>query len=212
MNQKWCVDNFCKLVNVPRNSNVINILYIIIITCLKIVWEKRKLDDSGEDCLVSIDCTDFEIEEPTHRWKGWFSHKHNGPGVRYEIAVSLKRGHLVWIHGPFPCGQWPDVSIFRNCLKSFLDKNERVEADDGYIGEEPISCKTPGGFYSRSEDVDDARRRLRSRHETANARIKYYGICSQTFRHELQRHGLAFRAVSVLVQLAIENGEPLFTL
>jgi len=170
------------------------------------------MDDKGDDCLVSVDCTDVEIEEPKMFWKGWYSHKHNGPGLRYEVAVSLKRGHLVWLNGPYPCGQWSDVKIFRHCLKSFLDPNERVEADDGYIGEEPVTCKTPGGFYSRSEGVSTVRRRLRSRHETANARLKSFGILSQTYRHEIEDHYFVFRSIAVLIKLAIESGEPLFTL
>lgn len=162
--------------------------------------------------MVSVDCTDIEIQEPDTFSKCWYSHKINGPGLRYEVAVSLKRGFLVWIHGPFPCGEWPDVKIFRHCLKSFLDENERVEADDGYIGEEPVSCKTPGGFYSRCEGVDGARRRLRCRHETANSRLKNFGILSQKYRHEVDEHAFVVRAVAVLVQLAIESGEKLFDL
>ena len=152
------------------------------------------------------------IEEPTTFWKGWYSHKLNGPGIRYEIGISLKKGHLVWVHGPFPCGEWPDVMIFRHCLKDFLDENERVEADDEYMGEEPVSCKMPGGFYSRSEDVGLWRQRLRSRHETANSRLKNFDILCQRYRHGLEDHAFIFRAVAVLTQLAIESGEPLFDL
>jgi len=57
--------------------------------------------------------------------------------LRYELAVDIKTGYLVWINGPFPAGAFPDVSIFRSCLAHELDEDERVEADDGYIGEAP---------------------------------------------------------------------------
>lgn len=176
------------------------------------MWSDRLISDDGEDCLASVDCTDFPIEEPSPFWKGWFSHKLNGSGLRYEIAVSLKKGDLVWINGPFPCGENSDVSIFRQSLKYELGENERIEADDGYIGEEPDFCKTPGGFYSRSEGVDKIRRRLRARHETINMRLKVFGALSQTYRHGLKDHAFVVRAVAVLVQLAIKNGEPLFEL
>jgi hypothetical protein len=31
-----------------------------------------------------------------------------------------------------------------------------------------------------------------------------------TYRHDLTKHGSLFRAVAVIVQVTIENGEPLF--
>ena len=52
-------------------------------------------------------------------------------------------GDVVWVHGPFPCGDWPDIVIFRSSLISFLDEGERVEADDGYVGEAPMYIKCP---------------------------------------------------------------------
>ena len=41
------------------------------------------------------------------------------------------------MNGPFPCGQYPDLKIFRLGLKNKLEYcKEKVEADDGYRGEE----------------------------------------------------------------------------
>ena len=96
--------------------------------------------------MVSVDCTDIPIEEPTRFSSKWFSHKFNGPGLRYEIGLSLQLGHIVWVNGPYPCGAWSDIKIFRDRMKLDLSKNERVEADNGYTGEDPDTCKTPGGF------------------------------------------------------------------
>lgn len=161
---------------------------------------------------MSIDTTDVPIEEPKPFSKKWFSHKFKGAGLRYEIAVSLQKGHIVWVHGPFPCGSYPDISIFRQSLKHYLGKNERVEADDGYHGDDPIYIKTPRGLSSLSEGAKakELRHRIRSRHETVNKRIKDFSILSQVYRHKLIDHCHVFRAVVVLTQLAIENGEPLF--
>jgi len=47
----------------------------------------------------------------------------------------------VWVLGPFPCGDWPDISIFWFGLKHMLEEFERVEADDGYTGEDPLHVK-----------------------------------------------------------------------
>ena len=56
----------------------------------KIVWENRKNGDIGNDCLVSVDGVDFEIEEPypyEREWsRRWFSPKFKGPGLRYEVG------------------------------------------------------------------------------------------------------------------------------
>jgi len=153
------------------------------------------------------------IQEPSPFWKGWYSQKFRGPGLRYEVAVSLKRGEIVWVNGPYECGVWPDIKIFRDSLITFLDPFERVEADDGYIGEQPRKCKTPGGFASRSDNAaGELRNRIRSRHETANSRLKNFGALKQVYRHSLLDHGAVFRSVAILCQISFECGEPLFSL
>lgn len=73
---------------------------LILIFSLKIVWEKRLERDSGNDCLVSVDGTDFRIQQPSVFSKIWYSHKFKGPGLRYEVAVSILTGDIVWLHGP----------------------------------------------------------------------------------------------------------------
>ena len=52
--------------------------------------------------------------------------------------------------------------------------------------------------------------RVRSRQETVNKRFKNWGILKQVFRGEIPKHGDAFRAIAVMTQLAIIDGEPLF--
>jgi hypothetical protein len=69
--------------------------------------------------------------EPSPFWSGWKSHKSGGPGVRYEVAVCIQTGHIVWIHGPFPAGSWNDLKIFQMKMKALLKPGERVEADGG---------------------------------------------------------------------------------
>jgi hypothetical protein len=66
---------------------------------------------------VTVDETDFIIYEPTDLYTKWFSHKFNGPGIRYEVAISINGGQIVHIQGPYPAGNWPDIKIFRECLK-----------------------------------------------------------------------------------------------
>jgi hypothetical protein len=159
---------------------------------------------------VSIDCTDVEIQEPSPFHKRWYSHKFHGPGLRYEIGLSIDKGDIVWINGPFECGSWPDIRIFKFSLKSFLGKNERVEADNGYLGEDPMTVKTPGGISTAVDGRRRERTNIRARHETVNSRLKNFDILKQVYRHDLLDHADVFRAAIVLLQLSIENGEPLF--
>ena len=55
----------------------------------QILRQKRFEGDIGNDCLVTVDGTDFEIQQPKPFSKIWYDDKHNGPGVRYEVAVSI---------------------------------------------------------------------------------------------------------------------------
>ena len=146
-------------------------------------------------------------EPPCPLYKKWYSHKLHRAGLRYEIALSIVDGDIIWANGPYPAGRWSDIKIFRHRLKHFLRNGERVEADRGYRGE-PHHISVPDDYENYEQRrVKD---RIRSRHETVNKRIKQFGCLSQTYRHSLQKHQLLFKVVLVLTQLSIENGEPLF--
>jgi hypothetical protein len=131
-------------------------------------------------------------------------------GVRYEVALKIFTGEIAWLNGPFPCGKFSDVTIFRASLSTFLDDFERVEADDGYIGESPFRAKVPKAVLSCPSEADALQKRVQGRHETINARLKHFAILEERFRHDITQHGYVFRAVAVLVQLSIKNGDPLF--
>jgi hypothetical protein len=53
-----------------------------------------------------LDGTDFRIQEPSPFDRKWFSHKFHGPGLRYEVALSIKTGNIVWVNGGVPCGEY----------------------------------------------------------------------------------------------------------
>jgi hypothetical protein len=162
------------------------------------------------DCLVSVDGTDFRIIEPKPFDKGWYSHKFHGPALRCEITLCIRTGDIVWVSGPFPAGEWTDLKIFRNELKHFLGPGERVEADKGYRGDFPLCVKThcPG----EASEKKYMRRLVLARHEHVNGRLKNFAILRERFRHEkdmMNKHGNAFRAIIVLTQLSFYDGAPL---
>jgi hypothetical protein len=52
--------------------------------------------------------------------------------------------------------------------------------------------------------------RVRSRQETINKRMKDWKILRDMYCHVRLMHGDVFRAIAVITQLEIENGNPLF--
>lgn len=186
------------------------LLFLLYFTCstTKIVWEDRYEKDNGSKCLVSVDGTDFQIREPSPFNRKWFSHKMNGPGLRYEVAVCIQTGIPVWTNGPYPCGTWPDLKIARHALVDALDPGERYIADGGYRDGNKHSV-TPTG---RNNFSDRQKAVVRARHETYNKRLKDWGALKQQYRHKLELHTIVFRSIANILQVGIRNGEPLFQL
>ena len=52
---------------------------------------------------------------------------------------------------------------------------------------------------------------VRQRQETVNKRLKQWSILVQVYRHDIVDHRDVFAAILVITQLAISNGEPLFS-
>ena len=176
---------------------------------MQIIWENRKKNDIGNDCLVSVDGTDFRVEASGAHW---YSHKYLSSGVRYEVGLCILSGDIVWIEGPFPCGAWPDINIFRRSIIHYLEEGERVEADDGYIGDSPLHCKIPSVMGPTNlPEYEAMESRVANRHETVNKRFKHWACMKNRFSHSPKKHGSCFRAVAVFTQLSIDFGEPLFS-
>ena len=92
---------------------------------------------------------------------------------------------------------------------SHLEPNERVEADNGYLGEHPQHVKCPKGFANEEQTLF-MQQRVRNQQESANNRFKFWGILKQLYRHDIVMHAEVFRAVVIICQLSIDAGEKLF--
>ena len=172
----------------------------------QIDWSSRK-KHPDHDTHVSVDCTDCKILQKGRAFASFKFAKKSG--LRYEVGVGIMTGEIVWINGGFPCGLFNDLTIFRASLATMLDPQERVEADDGYATESPYRAKVTGAMFN-PEEARVYQKRVQGRHETVNARFKGFKILSDVYRHDVEQHGYVFRAVAVLVQLSIKNGDPLF--
>ena len=170
----------------------------------QVKWENRFARDRGKTCKVTVDGTDCPINDPKPFNTRWYSHKFRGAGLRYELAVCIQTGWIVWVNGPYPCGSFPDITIFRHRLIHKLGPTEKVEADRGYRGEDGY-IRTPESAVSQADRR--AAGRARARHETINSRLKTFKCLSVKFRHPLEKHVTFFGAVTVFVQVGIMNGE-----
>ena len=181
---------------------------------MKILLHNRFRYDNGSLAKLTVDGSDFRTYLHGNNAALWFSHKYKGPGIRYEIAIAIQTGDICHTGGPFPAGQWPDIKIFRSCLKQKLVREnrfcrEKVEADKGYAGEPFWICLPDelGGGEARQKS---AKGRARTRHETVNRRFKQWKSLGGTFRHGIERHGKVFNAIAVITQIDIRTGNPPF--
>ena len=84
------------------------------------MWDNRKKCDSGKDCLISVDGTDFKIKEPTPFSPMWCSHKFKGAGLHYEVGVCILTGEIVLA---YCTSDIPTVG----CVDMYYSKNRAVQ-------------------------------------------------------------------------------------
>jgi hypothetical protein len=179
---------------------------------LEIVFESRKDSGSLNNCLISVDGTDVRIPQqgPAIPGNPFSLFKFEGKcGLRYKIGVDILAGNIVRVDELYAAGKYPDIGNFHSGLVHWLDENERVEVDDGYIGEAPQKVKCPE-CASNSTENQAMQNRVRSRHESLNGRLKNWAILTSLYRHDLMEHGNVFLAIAVITQISINVGEKLF--
>lgn len=120
--------------------------------------------------------------------------------MRYEIGICIATGHIVWVNGGYPCGEWPDLRIAKDMLIYYLNPGEKCIADGGYNNARFFV--TPDGL---NNDRTYSQKLVRSRHETVNTRIKYFNVLQKRFRHNIEKHAVCFYAVANIVQILIET-------
>ncbi len=82
---------------------------------------------------MSLDGIDCPILEPHPFSPEYFSHKLNAAGLKYEVGVSIRSGHIVWVYGGVPCGEFgSDLKLAKEMVITLLQPNERIVADKGY--------------------------------------------------------------------------------
>ena len=181
----------------------------------KIVWDDTLDDPNTEVFVVSVDGVDCKMWERKHATMPvdteFFSRKFNHGAVKYELGISVFRPKLVWMSGPFRGGKH-DLTMFREGgLKAKIREGKMAIADRGYVSERADERKLfalPNPLYP--PELMNFKSRARCRHESFNGRIKVFECLSDTFRHGVEKHKIAFEAVCVIVQYQMDNGSPIF--
>ena len=163
--------------------------------------------DPYQICLITVDGTDFLVQEPSPFDPDYFSHKFDHAGLRYEVGICIKTGWIVWVNGPFPCGAWPDLRIARSSLHYMLDAGEMYVADGGYTDDYGYSINPDGTHSFEQRQYATAR----ARHEQVNSCFKTYNCMRVMWRHDREKHGIVFYAVATIVHLGISLGNLTFT-
>ena len=161
---------------------------------------------------MSSDCTDCPVFEPWPFSKKMFSKKFNGPGVKYDVGVCIKTGHIVWVDGPFVASH-SESTLFKHGLGKHIFDGEKVEVDSGPKGDDRLVQPHVG------KDSKERKQKsvVRGRQEGVNGRMKVYSVLTTHFHHMkdgrermMKAHGLCFNAVAVITQLKIASGEAIF--
>ncbi|ETV65662.1 hypothetical protein H257_17657 [Aphanomyces astaci] len=143
-----------------------------------IEWDRcLELSRPSERAFVSLDGSDFRIQEQIPFDRKWYSHKFHGPGLRYEVGICIRTGNIVWVNGGLPCGEWPDLRFARDSYINMVRRGELTLADKGY--------NDPNYFIYPCPQLQNPRRHkdIMARHETVNKRMKQFGVLSGVFRH-----------------------------
>ncbi len=90
----------------------------------QILFEHRKVEDVRNDCLLSVNGTDFRVAKSYE--KPYYSYKFKKWGFHYKVALCIKTGDICWWVGPYLPGIWNDNMIFQDGLVHFWRRGRGV--------------------------------------------------------------------------------------
>jgi len=160
--------------------------------------------------IISVDgvhCRYHEEKHPTlSKDTKLFSHKFNGPGLAYEIAIDLFTSKVVWVRGPYKAGH-SDRQIYKKELRQKIPQGKKVVADGGYASKKSPELATPNALDPKELLTFKARARMRQ--ESFHSRLKKFDCLNEPFRHSVDRHHTCFMAACVIAQYDITMCTPL---
>jgi hypothetical protein len=182
----------------------------------KIVWHPSVDSKDTEVYAISADGVDFKMWERKHHTypidTKAMSHKFKSCGAKYIIALSVFEPKCLFIDGPFRGGKG-DLDMFRDSglMQKMKDNGKVCIADRGFrskLVEERKVFALPD--FMDSKPLSNFKSRARCRQESYNRRLKHFECLSITFTQGFAKHGIAMRAVAVMVQYQMDNGSPIY--
>ena len=189
----------------------------------KIFWDESLGDPDKSAFVGSIDCTDVRVwEKRAHHTmnidRSFFSEKFNHAGYKYELVMNLLQSKCMSVVGPEKAADH-DMKLFRQEAKAKMlaMPGKMLIADSIYKpGQEEEYHDEEVGIFAIPSSTDPAelrrfKSRARSRHESFNGRLKFFKFLQDTYHGtNMEQHGVAFRAICVIIQYQMDNGSPIF--
>jgi len=127
----------------------------------KIVWPADDEWKTAYICTIDgVHCLFHEVKHPTlSKDPNFFSHKENGPGLSYELALHIWESRLLWVKRN-PRTKTNDISNYKAELKSKVPPNKKVIVDRGYRDQKDRRLATPNSYDSEELRVFKARARM----------------------------------------------------
>jgi hypothetical protein len=176
-----------------------------------IFWPKDLDLSETEVNAISIDGVDKRKWETKHASLSLntknCSQKHNHGALKYQITLAAHRQQCVHIFGPVRGGMGDKEMLSSSEILKRLKKGKLANTDRGYIDQKKFGKQLSWPNPQDSPEVNNLKSRIRLRHETFNGKMACYSAMSQTWRHSEEQHNLAFRAVAVTIQYALNDGE-----
>jgi hypothetical protein len=102
----------------------------------------------------------------------------------------------------------------KNANEAIITRDKHIEelnAKFARLKLKPITQqKSTSKYHPNPEANRKMQQRVRACHETVSKRLKQWGCVYQNISHAIPDHAEVFRAVTVITQLCISLGEPLF--
>ena len=149
---------------------------------------------------MTLDGTDFPVNESYPFDKSLYSHKLNAAGIMYDVETNIVTGDIVYWSGGEKAGEFPDLTLARNGIVHLIDEGEMIIADKGYRYDRYFIYP----FDLRGDN--SVIKKITGRHENINARLKVWGCLRNRFRHDFVTHSRFFSAIIEMEQFKLKNG------
>ena len=178
----------------------------------KVIFWPKALDHANAEIMaISVDGMDKRDRERKHATqalnmdKKKCTKKHQHGGLKYQLTLAAQRQQCIHIYGPVRGGMSDKEMLARSGILERLPKGKLCSGDRVYIDKKWKDQRAWPNYHD-SKETNNMKSRIRLRHETFNGKISEYATMRQTWRHNKKQHGLAFRAVAVTIQYALNDG------